>query len=78
MIVAWVLRDHIVPKDELRIVLEIADVIALGNEIKIAGPKFVFPFDAKKSFVKRNRARSKRKCPAVVIAQEVMRARSRQ
>src|SRR5207244_9368097 len=72
----WILCDHIVPEDELGIVLEIANVIAFGDEIDVARPKFVFPFDAKKSLVKRNGARSKRERPVVVIAEEVMRAQA--
>ena len=38
---AWILCDQIVPKDQRRIVLKIAGVIALGNEIKISGPNFL-------------------------------------
>jgi hypothetical protein len=41
---AFVAGDPLVPKDELGIILEIADVIALGNEIKIPRSKFIFPF----------------------------------
>ena len=46
---AGVARDQIVSEDEIGIILVIADVIALGNEIKVPGPKFIFPFKARKA-----------------------------
>jgi hypothetical protein len=73
---ARIVRHQIVPKKELGIIPEIAEVITLGNEIENPGPKFIFPFQAQEALVKGNGAGSKRK-RAVKVAHEVMRANAR-
>src|SRR4029453_5711137 len=54
------------------IVLVIADVIALGNEIENPGPKFIFPFQPDKALVKGNRPGGQRKRAVVIVAEEAV------
>src|SRR4029453_7830189 len=60
----------LVTSNEARIIQEIADVIALGNEIKNPGSKFIFPFQADKALVKWNRPGRQRKGAVVIVAEE--------
>src|SRR6266498_3437652 len=76
-LIVWIIGDQLVPKDKLRIIPLATDVIALGNKIKIAGPKFMFPFKAHKALVVGNAPGSERYRLREAAAQEVMEGQAR-
>src|SRR4030095_950182 len=67
----------LVTSKESWIIQETADIIALGNEIKNPGPKFIFPFQPDNALVKGNGPGGQRKGAVVIVADEVVEGQPR-